>query len=278
MVSECCYGVQPASIDSGAAGESAEKSRPQLSAAGSTARRESWGTRVGFLLAAAGSAVGLGNIWRFTYIMGDNGGAAFILVYLVCIVLIGVPVFLAELVIGRASRRSAVGAFRALVPGEAWVVVGLVGTSAGFLVLTFYSVVAGWILYYLGLSASGAIPGLQSAEEAAALFETLSVDGLRSTLMHGLFMLLTVAVVARGVRGGIERTAKAMMPVLFVLLAVLIARGLTLEGAGAGVNFLLRPDLAKLTPAALLTAMGHAFFTLSVGMGAMITYQPVVKV
>ncbi len=236
------------------------------------AARGEWGSKVGFLLAAAGSAIGLGNIWRFTYIMGENGGAAFILVYLACIALIGIPVFLAELVIGRHTRLNPVGAFAAIKPGGLWKYVGALGVLAGALLLSFYSVIAGWVMAYALRAPFGTISGLASPEESGAYFDALSTSASQSLLFHGLFMLATVVIVARGVRGGIERASKIMMPILFVLLAALVVRSVTLGGAGAGIDFMLRPDFSVLTPTVVLIAMGHAFFTLSIGMGTMITY------
>ena len=236
------------------------------------AERESWGSKTGFLLAAAGSAIGLGNIWRFTYIMGENGGAAFILVYVACIVLIGAPVFLAELVIGRHTQLNPVGAFDALKPGTAWKYVGGLGVLAGAMLLSFYSVVAGWVMAYALQAPRGIISALASPEESGAYFGALSTSPYQSMLFHALFMLLTMVIVARGVKGGIERASKIMMPVLFVLLGILVVRGLFLPGAGAGIAFMLRPDFSALNPTVVLIAMGHAFFTLSVGMAAMITY------
>ena len=237
-----------------------------------SAGRESWGSRPGFLLAAAGSAIGLGNIWRFTYIMGENGGAAFILVYVACIVLIGAPVFLAELVIGRHTQLNPVGAFDVLKPGTAWKYVGGLGVLAGAMLLSFYSVVAGWVMVYALQAPLGIVSALAGPEESGAHFSALSTSPFRSTLFHALFMLLTMVIVARGIKGGIERASKIMMPVLFVLLGILVVRGLFLPGAGAGIAFMLRPDFSALNPTVVLIAMGHAFFTLSVGMGAMITY------
>ncbi|MFQ5743470.1 MAG: sodium-dependent transporter [Acidobacteriota bacterium] len=234
--------------------------------------REAWGSRAGFLLAAAGSAIGLGNIWRFPYIMGQNGGAAFILVYLICIALIGAPVFLAELALGRRTQRNPVGAFRALAPATSWPLVGALGVVAGALLLSFYSVIAGWVMAYMLESPLGIISGLATPEQAGDHFGALSGSSLWSIGFHALFLLLTMIIVARGIKGGIERASKIMMPILFVLLGVLIVRGLLLAGSSAGVSFMLRPDFSKITPTATLTAMGHAFFTLSVGMGAMITY------
>ncbi len=234
--------------------------------------REHWGSRMGFLLAAAGSAVGLGNIWRFTYIMGENGGAAFILIYVICIVLIGTPVFLAELVIGRKTQLNPVGAFRALRAGRFWPLVGGMGVLAGALLLSFYSVIAGWVMAYALESPLGMISGLATPEAADIHFTALSSSAVQSIGFHGLFMVLTMVIVARGVRGGIERASKIMMPILLGLLVILIVRGLFLAGSGAGISFMLRPDLSRISPEVMLTAMGHAFFTLSVGMGTMITY------
>ncbi len=234
--------------------------------------RESWGSKAGFLLAAAGSAVGLGNIWRFTYIMGENGGGAFIAVYLLCIAAIGVPVFLAELAIGRHTKRNPVGAFEALRPGTFWKHVGALGVVAGFMILSFYSVVGGWVIYYLAQSVLGNVSALSSPEAAGVYFNGLTTSGGAGTMLHALFMLVTIAIVARGIRGGIEKVSKVLMPLLLAILVILIVRGLLLPGAGEGVRFLLWPDLTKLSPSVLLTAMGHAFFTLSLGMGAMITY------
>ncbi len=236
------------------------------------AGRENWGSKTGFLLAAAGSAIGLGNIWRFTYIMGENGGAAFILVYVACIILIGAPVFLAELAIGRHTQLNPVGAFDALKPGTAWKYVGGLGVLAGAMLLSFYSVVAGWVMAYALEAPRGIISALASPEESGAHFGALSTNPSQSMLFHGLFMLLTMVIVARGIKGGIERASKIMMPILFVLLGILVVRGLFLPGAGAGIAFMLRPDFSALNPTVVLIAMGHAFFTLSVGMGAMITY------
>jgi len=236
------------------------------------AARGQWGSRVGFLLAAAGSAIGLGNIWRFTYIMGENGGAAFILVYVACIVLIGAPVFLAELVIGRHTHLNPVGAFDAIKPGTSWKWVGALGVLAGALLLSFYSVVAGWVMAYALRAPMGVISALATPEESDAYFGALSTSTAQSIVYHAAFMIITMVIVARGVKGGIERASKIMMPILFLLLAILMVRGVLLPGAGAGIEFMLRPDFSALTPTVVLTAMGHAFFTLSVGMGAMITY------
>ena len=234
--------------------------------------RGAWSSKAGFLLAAAGSAIGLGNIWRFTYIMGENGGAAFILVYVACIILIGVPLFLAELVLGRNTHLNPVGAIKAIKPGTSWKWIGALGVLAGALLLSFYSVVAGWVMAYALRAPFGTISELASPEEAGTYFDALSSSASQSLMFHGLFMIATVVIVARGIKGGIERASKIMMPILFILLAALAVRSMTLTGAGAGIDFMLRPDFSALTPSVVLIAMGHAFFTLSVGMGTMITY------
>ena len=167
--------------------------------------RGAWSSKAGFLLAAAGSAIGLGNIWRFTYIMGENGGAAFILVYVACIILIGVPLFLAELVLGRNTHLNPVGAIEAIKPGTSWKWIGALGVLAGALLLSFYSVVAGWVMAYALRAPFGTISGLASPEEAETFFGALSSNASQSLMFHGLFMVATVVIVARGIKGGIER-------------------------------------------------------------------------
>ncbi len=231
--------------------------------------RESWASRLGFVLAAAGSAVGLGNIWRFPYLTGENGGAAFLLIYLVCILVIGYPVMVNEIVLGRKTHRNPVGAFRELAPNTPWWLVGALGVLAGFTILSFYSVVAGWSLSYIYKTVVGVLtPGTD--------FEGLFVGHITSLwepiFWHALFMGITIAVVAAGIRKGIQRTVEVLMPILLVLLIVLIARAVTLPGAGAGLAFFLAPDFSEITWRTLLAAVGQAFFTLSLGMGALITY------
>lgn len=234
--------------------------------------REAWGSRLGFILAAAGSAVGLGNVWRFPYVAGESGGGAFILVYLVCVGLVGIPVFLGELTIGRHTQRNPVGAFRALREKSYWPLLGGMGVAAGFLILSFYSVIAGWTLGYTLESLIGVTTSFATPEASGAHFAEFAGNPSRALGFHAVFMLITIVIVARGVEAGIERASKLMMPLLLLLLAVVIVRGLTLPGSGAGVEFILSPDLSALTPGVILNALGQAFFTLSLGMGAMITY------
>ena len=278
--------------------------------------RESWSGGLGFILAAAGSAVGLGNIWKFPYITGMNGGGAFVLIYLLCIAVIGLPVMLCEISLGRHTKRNPVGAFKQLNPANStvahllgigiilcgvfllcfgkygwgvvsllvgaavfrwrWTLVGAMGVVAGFVILSFYSVVAGWTLGYIVKALSGQLQFADKGAAETAFVAFVANPGL-SILCHLVFMVLCVFIVYKGVRSGIERWSKILMPVLFLLLIVLIIRGLTLDGALEGVRFYLTPDFSKITPESVLVALGHAFFSLSLGMGAIITYGSYVK-
>ena len=278
----------------------------------STAKREHWGSTWGFIMAAAGSAIGLGNIWRFPYITGMNGGGAFVLVYLGCILLIGLPVMLAEFAMGRASQSDPIGAFQhfskgsatiarcfagvglllaaliaafagnyglasivALISAAMWkwgfVVVGFFCSLVAVLILSYYAVIGGWILIYAGKSFSG---GLAFTDHAAAktAFGTLAMHGWYSTAGMLLFMVICAFVCYFGVKKGVEFASKVLMPVLFLLIVVLVVRALTLPGSGAGVKFFLKPDFSKLSLNGVLEALGHAFYSLSLGMGILITY------
>ena len=313
--------------------------------------REHWGGRLSFVLAAAGSAVGLGNIWKFPYITGVHGGAAFILVYLFCIALVGMPIMIAELVVGRSTQKSPIAAFRDLAPKKAWWLVGAMGVIAGYVILSFYSVVAGWTLEYLSRAVQGSFHGLANEKAVMELrvdyardeakkkleaqitelrkqlgekakvteeqgwlelggaeqvrrqiadkveFEDLRAYAIakgftdyvdfkeppsgvldrisqkRKPLMwHLIFMAFTMFVVTAGVGAGIEKASKVLMPLLIAIILAIAAYGLTLEGSWAGVEFLIQPDFSKLHAKAILEALGHAFFTLSLGMGAILTY------
>jgi len=233
-------------------------------------KREHWGSRLGFILAAAGSAVGLGNIWKFPYMAGENGGGAFLVIYLALVFTIGISVMLAEFVIGRMSEKNAIGAF-AKLKGGLWPIVGLFGVAAAFMILSFYSVVAGWTLSYMIKAVTGAL----AIEDPAALgdiFGGFISDTTSPLIFHAIFMSLTIFVVLSGVGAGIERASKILMPALFALLIVLIVRSVTLPGGIEGVAFLLSPDFSKVTWATVSDALSQAFFSLSLGMGAMITY------
>jgi NSS family neurotransmitter:Na+ symporter len=230
--------------------------------------RETWATRVGFILAAVGSAVGLGNIWRFPFLTAESGGAAFLVAYLILVAIVGFPVMLAEFVVGRRTESNVVGAFRELGHRN-WRVIGAIGAFAGFVILSYYSVVGGWVLQYIVASVTGAY-----TSDPAAYFGSVAT-GLNAVVYDAIFMLFIIAIVSLGVQDGLERAAKVMIPSVVILLAILAGYGATLDGAGAGYAFYLSPDLSTLFADAiglLPDAAGQAFFTLSLGMGVMITY------
>ena len=233
--------------------------------------RANFGSKIGVILASAGSAVGLGNVWRFPYETGNNGGAAFILVYLGCVFILGLPILVAEFLIGRRSRANTAGAYRILAPGTPWRWVGRMGVLAGFLILSYYSVVAGWTLEYTFDSATNAFAD-KSPQEFVTLFQQFSSNPWRPVLWLFVFLLATHFIVTKGIEKGIEKASKIMMPALFVCLLILVAASLTLPGASAGVEFLLKPDFGKVNGDVFLSAMGQAFFSLSVGMGCLCTY------
>lgn len=233
--------------------------------------RGNWSGLLGFILAAIGSAIGLGNVWRFPYITGEYGGGAFVIVYLVCVFAVGIPIMLAEFLIGRQTQRNCVGAFTSLRPGSPWIVTGWLGIVSGFVILSFYAVVGGWVLQYVWLAVTHGFVGA-APEELQSLFPALLQDPYKKLLWHALFMLITTVIVAGGVHRGIERGNKIMMPLLFALLLVLMIYALRTSGATAALDFLLQPRWDQLTPTAVLEALGQAFFSLSLGMGAMITY------
>ncbi|OEF98734.1 sodium-dependent transporter [Desulfuribacillus alkaliarsenatis] len=235
--------------------------------------REQWTSNLGFILAAAGSAVGLGNIWRFSYVVGTEGGAAFVLIYLVTIFLIGYPLLTTEIALGRKTQKNPVGAFKALAPNSPWWLVGAMGVLAGFVILSFYSIVAGWSLAYV----FKALGGFNAGDDFTGMFVGHITSVWPPIIWHAVFMALTIGIIASGVVNGIQRATKILMPVLFLLLIVLVVRGLTLEGAGAGVAFFLTPNLGDVTGETFLRAVGQSFFTLSLGMGALITYGSYLK-
>ncbi|MBN6187817.1 sodium-dependent transporter [Aneurinibacillus sp. BA2021] len=230
-----------------------------------------WTSKLGFILAAAGSAIGLGAIWKFPYMTGTGGGGAFFVVFLLFTILVGMPLLLAEFIIGRSTQKEAVSAYKELVPGTAWPWVGRLGVATCFLVLSFYSVVGGWILLYLSQGITGQL--WQGGIAYDQLFGAVISNPYKAVAAQGLFLLATMYVVARGVQQGIEKANKYMMPALFLLFILLIIRSLTLEGAWAGVTFFLQPDFSKLTSESVLYAMGQSFFSLTVGASVMVTYS-----
>ncbi|HUF25103.1 MAG TPA: sodium-dependent transporter [Vicinamibacterales bacterium] len=235
------------------------------------AGRGAFGSRIGFILAAAGSAVGLGNIWGFPMQVGAGGGAAFVLVYLLCVFLICAPIMIGELVVGRRGQKDPVGSFRVIRPGTAWWVTGALGVLAGVGILSFYSVIAGWTVAYIWYTATGAVSG--SPDAFGTFFGQFTANAPLNVGLTASVLIITAVIIAGGVRDGIERMTKIMMPALFVLLLMLVVRAVTLPGAGEGLAFYLRPDMSKTLHLPVINAaLGQAFFSLSLGMGAMITY------
>ncbi len=234
-----------------------------------------WSGRLAFVLAATGSAVGLGNIWKFPYIAGENGGGAFVIVYLCCIGIIGVPIMMAEVMLGRRGRRSPINTMRHLAreagASPHWRWLGWAGVAAGFLILSYYSVIAGWALAYVWRSAGAMFVGATS-EGVASIFDQLVTDPERLIAWHTLFMVMTMTVVARGVRSGLEKAVRYLVPALFVLLIMLNGYALASGAFDQGLEFLFTPDFSKLSANGFLIALGHAFFTLSLGMGAIMVY------
>jgi NSS family neurotransmitter:Na+ symporter len=224
--------------------------------------RGQWSSRIGFILAAAGSAIGLGNIWRFPYIVGENGGAAFVVLYIIFVFVIGLPYMFAELALGRSVQRNPVGAIKSITPGSGWKFVGYLGVFTGVGILSFYGVIAGWTVAYIFKMLSGRIGD----------FSAFIADPLTVTLLFAFFILITATIVYGGVSGGIERWSKILMPIFFVLLISLIIYSNSLEGSSRGLSFYLKPDFSKITGKIMLAALGQAFFSLSLGMGLMITY------
>jgi neurotransmitter:Na+ symporter, NSS family len=234
-----------------------------------------WSTRLAFILAATGSAVGLGNVWRFPYIVGENGGGAFVLVYLLCILLIGLPIMMAEILLGRRGRQSPINTMLTVAREEGlsrgWGLMGWIGVVAGFLILSFYSVIAGWALAYVFKAGGGSFSGLD-ADGSSALFGAMLANPEALLAWHTIFMVMTAMVVARGVQSGLERAVTVLMPALVVLLIVLVGYAMAQGDFLAGMRFMLYPDFSALSANAVLLAMGQAFFTLSLGMGAIMVY------
>ena len=237
--------------------------------------RANFGSKLGIILATAGSAVGLGNVWRFPYMAGNNGGAAFIIVYLGCILLLGLPCMLNEFIIGRHAQTNMVRAYSQLSRGTMWVCVGLLGVFTGFLITSYYAVVSGWCLQYIYASGLGQLNG--DTEYVKNYFISFEQDPVKPIVWTVVFIFITHFIIVRGVQNGIERASKMMMPTLFVLLLVIVVAACTLPGAWKGVEFLLRPDFSKLTPSSFLDALGQTFYSLSVGMGCLCTFASYFK-
>ena len=238
-------------------------------------RHGMWSSRWLFVLAAAGSAVGLGNIWKFPYITGENGGGAFVLIYLLCVAFVGIPIMMAEVLIGREGRQSPINTMRSLVQqhhrNPAWVLVGWLGVVAGFLILSYYVVIAGWALYYITQMAAGAFDNA-TGEYAAATFDDFLASPWELVFWQTLFMVATVFIISRGVIKGLESAIRWFMPLLFVLLVVLLGYAVTTEGFEQGWDFMFAFHWENVSGQTVLVAMGQAFFTLSLGMGAIMAY------
>jgi NSS family neurotransmitter:Na+ symporter len=241
-------------------------------------KREQWGSKLGFILAASGSAVGLGNIWKFPSMAGENGGAAFTLVYLICIFLVGLPIVIAEFVIGRKTQLSPVGAFKSLAPKTKWKWLGMLGVASAFVILSFYGVVGGWTLRYTLMSMFGGFSDLSNNPDLSNQeFTNFITSSVNPVFWQMLFMGFTMVVIIQGVQGGIEKWTKIMMPSILLILLMLMVRGLTLPNGSKALEFLFQPKFNDLTPSSIVLALGHAFFTLSLGMGTMITYGSYLK-
>ena len=239
------------------------------------AHRGLWSSRMAFILAATGSAVGLGNIWKFPYVTGENGGGAFVLVYLLCIAIVGIPIMMAEVYIGRSGRHNPITSFRLVaernLASPVWRISAIVGVLAAFIILSFYSVIGGWAASYVGHAAMGDFTG-QSADAIGELFGGLLASPVTLLIWHTIFMALVILVVARGLKSGLERAVTILMPALFVLLLVAVGYATTTGHFGEAVSFLFTPDFGALTMDGVLVALGHAFFTLSLGMAIMMAY------
>lgn len=236
-----------------------------------SANRDSFGSKFGVIAATAGSAIGLGNIWRFPYVAGENGGAAFLIIYLGFIVAIGIPVMLSEFTIGRSAQQNAFGSFKKLAPNRPWYLIGLMGVGAAFMILAFYTAVAGWTLEYIYQSIVNGFNG-KSSDELNSMFSSFTSGTWRPLIWFFVFMALTAFIIMAGVQKGIEKYTKILMPLLLVLLVALVIRSVTLPGAEKGIAFLFKPDFSKITASTVLEALGQAFFSLSIGMGTLITY------
>ena len=228
-------------------------------------------TKMGVIAATVGSAVGLGNIWRFPYEAGQHGGGAFLIVYLLCVFLLGIPVMIAEFVIGRSTHSNALTALQKLKPGSSLSKVSYIGIVASLMILSFYSVVAGWIMEYLFQAVTGGLSG-HTSEEYATLFSTFTVNPWRSVMWTLTFLLANFMVLRRGIEKGIERISNIMMPVLFVMLLVFCVNSLFMPQAKKGLDFLFNPDFSQITPKVMLGALGQAFFSLSLGLTCLLTY------
>ncbi|RDW17231.1 sodium-dependent transporter [Oceanobacillus chungangensis] len=238
-------------------------------------KKEQWSSKIGFILSSSGAAIGLGAIWKFPYMTGMNGGGAFFLLFIAFTVIIGLPILIAEFIIGRGAEKEAVSAYKKLAPNSLWTFIGKWGVVGAFLLMSFYSVVGGWVLVYSALS----IPGLVIKENAnyPELFATITGSPFITILGLALFLLINIIVVSFGIQDGIEKSSKILMPLLFIFFIILVIRSVTFEGALEGIRFFLQPDFSKLNAENVLYALGHSFFALAVGISVMVTYSSYLK-
>lgn len=240
--------------------------------------RERFSSRKTAILAMAGSAIGLGNIWRFPYVMGDNGGAAFIIIYILCTILLSMPIFLSESIIGRTAESSTIGAFRKLAPGSVWKWLGILTIASPMIILSYYSVVGGWSFNYLAKSLTLSFSGGAANEEGIMqMFSDFISDPTMSFVCHTVFLLATAIIVLGGVKKGIEKFSNITMPVLFIMMVIIIVYSLSMDGAMAGVEFLVKPDFSKIDGNSVIAAMGQSFYSLSLGVGTILTYSSYVS-
>ncbi|MDA9555900.1 sodium-dependent transporter [Vibrio sp.] len=242
-----------------------------MATTGNSAPRDSWGSKLGFVMAAAGSAVGLGNIWKFPYTAGENGGGAFVMIYLLFVLFIGFSVMLTEFAVGRKTQRAAVGAFKST--DKKWSFVGVMGVVSGLLIMGFYPVVGGWALAYIPKVAGGMLDTPAAIGDSFGSF----IGSTEPLVWMAIYLAMNLLVVSRGISGGIEKAGKILMPLLFIILIVVSVKGLSLPGAMAGLEYLFSPDFSKVDSSVVLAALGQAFFSLSLGMGCMITYGSYLK-
>ncbi len=235
-------------------------------------QRGRWGSKIAFVFAATGSAIGLGNIWRFPMVVGKYGGAVFVLVYIFAVALVGFTVMLAELTLGRYTQQNAVGAFEKIKPKTPWKIIGFMGMLTSFCIFSYYSVIAGWAAGYFAKTVSGTFRGTVTSQLSEKIYTDFTSDPVQAILCLLIVVGITTFIISRGVKDGIEKWTKVLMPLLLILIIFLAVKALTLSGAREGISFYLKPDFSKLNGTVILYAFGQAFFSLSIGMGIMITY------
>ncbi|MFC4402463.1 sodium-dependent transporter [Gracilibacillus xinjiangensis] len=233
--------------------------------------REQWSSRIGFIMASAGAAIGLGAIWKFPYVAGMNGGAAFFLIFIIFTLVIGLAMLISEFIIGRGAKKEAITAYSTLAPNSPWKMIGQLGVLGCFLLLSFYSVVGGWVLIYSAMSVTGQV--IKEGADYPALFGSVTSSPFVTLIGLAIFLLVIVLVISLGIKNGIEKANKYMMPLLFIFFLILVVRSLTLEGAMEGISFILKPDFSSITGEGILYALGQSFFALAVGFSCMVTYS-----